>query len=196
MADAFQIGVKEYKAAFFNRHAIEARVDAYRDRELSRLGAFTRTRMKSSLRYRAKASVPGQPPSVHRKGFKRKTVNRKTGVETLRETSPLKELIFFAKTAQGSVVVGPAKFGKKPGIAPPTLERGGPAVITEPIPRPKGRKASPRQSESFQRLVKEGRVVPPPRQTRLKTIRIAPRPFVRPAGEAELRSGKALRVGG
>lgn len=191
MADALQVTVKEYKTAFFNRHAIEAKVDAYKDSELARLGAYTRQRMKSSLKYRKKSSAPGSPPSVHRDtGFTRTTVNRKTGARTTRETSPLKELIFFAKTPQGSVVVGPAKFGNRPGVVPPTLEKGGAAVITEPVPRAKGRKATPRQSESFQRLVKAGRIIVPPRQKKLKTIRIAPRPFVRPAGEAEARAGK------
>ena len=190
MADAFQVTVKEYKAAFFNRHAIEAKVDAYKDSELARLGAYTRQRMKSSLKYRKKSSAPGQPPTVHRKGFKRKTVNRKTGAETVRETSPLKELIFFAKTPQGSVVVGPAKFGNRPGVVPPTLEKGGPAVIVEPVPRAKGRKATPRQSLTFRQGIALGTIVIPPREKKYKTIRIAPRPFVRPAGEAEARAGK------
>lgn len=191
MADGFQISVKDFKSSFFDRNAVHAQVDVLKDRELSRLGAFTRQRMKQSLRYRNKASQPGQPPSVHRDtGFTRTTTNKKTGAVTKRETSPLKELIFFARTPQGSVVIGPAKFGKRPGIVPPTLERGGPAVITEVLPRPKTLKASASQSQTYRRLIKEGRIVPPPRDRRLKTIRIAPRPFVKPAGDAEVRAGK------
>jgi hypothetical protein len=197
MADQFQISVKEYKGAFFNKHAIETQVDYYKMAEMSRHGAYTRTRMKSLLRYANKASKPGNPPRVIRTDrFTRKTTNKKTGVTTSRATSPLKELIFFAHDkARDSVVVGPAKFGNKPGIVPPTLEKGGPAVIRVPVPRPKGQKASPKQAEAFKRLVREGRIILPPRQFRLTTIRIAPRPFVKRAGEEELRSGKFRKAG-
>lgn len=195
MADGLQISVRDFKASFFDVAAIEAKADTTQVRELSRLGAFTRQRMKSLIRYRKKASVAPDPPSAHRdEGFKRTHTNKKTGVITRRATSPLKELIYSAHDrARGNFVVGPAKFGPKAGIVPPTLEKGGPAAILTPVPRVKGPKASIRQSESFRRLIKEGRIVVPPREYKVKTYRMAARPFVRRAGEDVARSEKAKK---
>ena len=73
---------------------------------------------------------------------------------------------------------------------PPTLEKGGPAAIITPVPRVKGRKASPRQAAAFRRLIEEGRIVVERQQFTVKTIRIAARPFVTRAGEETLRAGK------
>jgi hypothetical protein len=202
MAEGMQIGVKQYKQTFFNYDAIGKLANAETMKELLREGAFIRTRMKSSIRYapepkegeRSKSSKPGSPPLGHRsRGFTRTTTNKKTGVSKTRDTSPLKELIFFGlDRSTMSVVTGPAMFQGKGGggIAPRVLEKGGPAAIIEPIPRAVGVKASPRQAETFKRLVKAGRIVIPPRQYRVKTIRIAPRPYVRPAGEAESKAKK------
>ena len=113
MADnPFQISVKEYKGAFFNRHAIESQVSFYKDAEMSKLGALTRLKMKSLLRYNAKASKSPNPPRVLRLNkFKRTTVNRKTGQSTTRATSPLKELIFYARDQARLHRGRAAKFG-------------------------------------------------------------------------------------
>lgn len=190
MADASEIGIRQFKALFFDKDAIGRAVGAATQANLSRQGAFIRRRMQSSIRYREKSSKPGEPPSGHRaSNFKRTTTNKKTGVSKTRETSPLKELIFFGyDPSTRSVVIGPAKFGTGGGVVPRTLEKGGPAAVIEPVPRAKGRKATERQSQSFQRLVKAGRIILPPRTMRIRTFVMAPRPFVRPAGEAEAKS--------
>lgn len=194
MADSIQMGVRESKRMFFNTEAVKRSIGAATQKALSRQGAYIRQRMKGSLRYRKKASKSPDPPSVHRtESFRRTTTNRKTGVQTVRATSPLKELVFFAyDPATRSVVVGPAKFGSSPGVVPPTLEKGGPAAFIEQLPKEKkGPKASPRQAETFRRLVKEGRIIVEPGPLKIKTYRMAPRPFVRPAGEAEAASERS-----
>lgn len=191
MADPFQIGIREFKASFFSSDAVKKKLDAGLASTLLKAGAFVQRRMKTGVRYRKKASSPGKPPSAHRTtGFTREK-RSKSGQVSRQQVSPLRELIFFAYDANTkSTVIGPAKFGGKGGKAPPTLEKGGTATIATPVPRPTGRKAGPAQKETFLRKVKDGSIVIPPRQYDRRSIRIAPRPFVRPAGEEESKSQK------
>lgn len=96
--------ISRAKSAFFDRAAVMAAVDPATRAALSRMGAFVRTRAKSSIRKRKKGSAPGSPPSSH--------------------TGQLRKLVFFAyDPAARSAVVGPLKWGK--GEAPAVLERGG-----------------------------------------------------------------------
>jgi hypothetical protein len=102
MADVF--GFNELKAAFFDTDAVMRAVKAAERKVLSKMGAFIRTRARSSIRKRKATSAPGQPPSSHE--------------------GSLKRLIFFAYDAQrNSVVIGPVQF--KQGTAPKLLEFGG-----------------------------------------------------------------------
>jgi hypothetical protein len=195
MADIFQIGIREFKAGFFTSEEIKKKLEAGQQRALSKAGSYVQRRMKSSIRYRKKTSAVGQTPSAHRSESFTREKKSKSGAVSRQNVSPLRELIFFAYDSKTkSTVIGPAKFGAKGGKAPPTLEKGGPATIVTPIPRPRGRKASPSQSEAFRRKVKEGSIIVPAREYERKPIVVAPRPFVRPAGETESRSEKFKAV--
>ena len=138
-----QLGIKEFKASFFDSGEIQKRVNAATRKTLSKIGAFIRTRAKTSIRKRKKISEPGQPPSSHE--------------------GSLRRLIFFGydKTTQ-SVVVGPAAF--REGTAPRLLEFGG----------------------SRQTTAKSGAA---------KVLVYRPRPFMRPAGEAEAVRGRLMLKG-
>jgi hypothetical protein len=161
---AFSFAINELKGGFFDAAAVLKEMDKVQKKTLSRFGAYARRRMKSSLKYKSGKSSPGGPPNVHRtRGYNKVKRDRKTGATSKQPVSPLRELIYFAyDAATGSVVVGPVKFGGSGGKAPGLLERGG--------------------SGSF-RDAATGEI---------KRGVWAPRPFVRPAGEAEVASGKFL----
>jgi hypothetical protein len=121
------VGAK-FKLDFFDSKLVTTRVDASKRRLLSRVGAFTRRRVKGSLRYGTGHSLPGQPPTVHRSiGFTKKSKSK--GVEKQQPASPLRELQFFAyDEARDSVVIGPAIGGSRSG-APEVLEWGGTSKV-------------------------------------------------------------------
>ena len=78
---------------FFDRAAVINAVDAGTRRALSKFGAFTRTRAKSSIRKRKRISKPNNPPSSH--------------------SGHLKKLIYFGYDQnKRSVVVGPLPYHK------------------------------------------------------------------------------------
>jgi hypothetical protein len=96
----FQGGIP--KTGFFDRGPVIGMMDRKTRKGLSKFGAHTRTRWRTSIRRRKKVSEPGQPPSAHAGQIK---------------------LIFFAfDSASRSVVIGPLLFG--PGHAA-LIEHGG-----------------------------------------------------------------------
>lgn len=122
----FSFSVKALKAGFFDTKDILAAADKAEIKVQSQFGAFVRRRMKSSIKYQDGTAPAGKPPFAHRsKGFTRRTT--KKGVAVQQSSSPLRELIYFARDpATKSVVIGPAAFGAH-GAG--TLERGGTATI-------------------------------------------------------------------
>lgn len=103
---ALGLGIRQFKAGFFDTEAIRKQVKKDKRAVFSKMGAFIRTRARSSIRTRKKSSPPGQPPSSHQ--------------------GSLKRLIFFAyDAATDSVIVGPASFASKQGDARLLLEKGG-----------------------------------------------------------------------
>lgn len=103
------MGIREYRAAFFDAAAVLRQIGKFERKALSKFGAFVRTRARSSVRKRKAISRPGSPPSSHEGSYKR--------------------LIFFAFDAQSrSVVIGPVQF--KRGEVPRLLEHGGTVVRT------------------------------------------------------------------
>jgi hypothetical protein len=163
--------IQAVKATFLDRAEISGAIDAGTRRALSKFGAFVRTRSRSSIRKRKKASKPGSPPSSH--------------------VGTLKKLIFFTYDAQKkSVVIGPTLFsgtkfiGTKSG-APETLEYSGDVTIREAV---KGAKKarSKAQAKAYRRLLKERRLIAEPRQYTTRTITVQQRPYMRPAFMAEL----------
>lgn len=102
------IGMKlnKAKSMFFDRRPIISAKDRATRRVLSRFGAYVRTRARSSIRKRKRASAPGQPPSSH--------------------TGLLKKIYFGYDPGPQSVVIGPIKLNaKSSGVAPELLEEGG-----------------------------------------------------------------------
>lgn len=181
--------VKEFKSAFFPKP--ERGIEQGSAGLLAKEGAYVRRRMQQTLRYAKKASAPGQPPKVHRSdSFTRARRDPRTGIETRRPTSPLKELIFFAfDRARNSVIVGPARFGTAGGRVPGVLEYGGSVTQQKRVARAKsGRKASDAQRKAFKKKLKDGAVVAPVPVFQTRTVRIAARPYVKPAGDAEAKS--------
>ena len=172
-------GFQQFKSSFFDREAVLKKVDSATRQVLSRAGAFIRTRAKSSIRKRKKAAPPGQPPSSH------------TGV--------LKNLIFFAyDSASKSVVIGPAKSNQRNAFAiesggsvlsiPGVLEFGGKVGLHEHfLSRFDGGswirtnfRARPGNFRSALSLNCQAR------PTRIRVANYEPRPFMTPAGNAEL----------
>lgn len=96
---------------FFDRAEVKARIDPAVRKALSKVGAFVRTRARTSIRTRKAVSAPGSPPSSH--------------------TGTLKKLIYFSFDPQAkSVVIGPTLGGSESG-APAALEYGGTAVVKD-----------------------------------------------------------------
>lgn len=130
--------IREFRAGFFDAAKILKQVDRETRARLSKLGAFVRTRARSSIRTRKAISLPGQPPSSHE--------------------GSLRRLILFAwDEATRTVVVGAAAF--KAGRAPGLLEFGG---------------TTTRGS---------------------RTLNYRPRPYMKPAGDAELAKHRQLLKG-
>jgi hypothetical protein len=128
------------KQGFFDRAAVQQKVDKATRRVLSRFGAFVRQRAKTSIRKRKGTSPPGSPPYSH--------------------VGLLRKFILFAYDAdRKSVVIGPTLI-RAGSEAPRLLEYGGEATLE----------------------TKRGR----------RRARYRPRPFMRPAFEAEKPKLSAL----
>lgn len=120
-------GVGAAKSFFFTTVTVRNQLDRTERRLLSKVGAYTRKRAKSSLRYKDGPAPPGKPPHVHRSSGFTKPGSKKKGKP--QPASPLRELTYFAyDPADKSVVIGPAIGGPRSG-APETIEEGGTARI-------------------------------------------------------------------
>lgn len=163
---AFSFAIAEFKAGFFDADAVLNEMGRVERKVLGRFGAFTRQRMKSSLKYTPGKATPQNPPHVHKaSGFTRPKKDKASGATVRQPVSPLRELVFFAfDAATHSVVIGPVRFGSNGGIVPPLLEHGGPGVFLD------------KETGGLKRGV------------------WAPFPFVKPAGDAEAAAGKFLQV--
>ncbi|VTR92817.1 Uncharacterized protein OS=Isosphaera pallida (strain ATCC 43644 / DSM 9630 / IS1B) GN=Isop_2430 PE=4 SV=1 [Gemmata massiliana] len=163
---AFDFSFDALKNSFFDTKAVMAAAKNEYRKTASRFGAYTRTRMKSSLRYKPGKSKPGHPPHVHRSRSKYTRPKKATdGTTVRRQVSPLKELIFFAFDHETqSVVIGPVKFGTAADVkVPGLLEKGGAGTF-------KAGRSGERKRGVW-----------------------SARPFVKPAGDAEAQSGKFLK---
>ncbi len=173
------------RESFFDAEAVMKSMDRKERQALSKMGAFTRRRAKSSLRYRNAASLPGSPPSVHRGAFTRTKINKKTGEKKTQKASPLRELLFFGVNGK-SVVIGPALFRRSNTVVQ-ALEKGGDVVTSKPAPAPERQKAkSTAQAEAYRRKILDGSIIVPKRERIRATVHIAKRPTMVPAMEAEL----------
>lgn len=101
------LSFKAAQQGFFDRAKVINAVNRAARRNLSRFGAFVRTRAKTSIRKRQGPSAPGKPPHSH--------------------VGLLRNLIFFAwDSARRAVVIGPVLISNPTG-APENLEYGGEA---------------------------------------------------------------------
>ena len=112
----------------------------------------------------------------------RKKTNRKTGVTKVQAVSPLRDLIFFAYSAEEqTLVIGPALFAgssqKRAGIQtiPEALEKGGTATVTEAL-----------SGGQWRLLYSLDQAQQTTKPTRTRQARIDRRAFMAPALEAEL----------
>ena len=108
----------DVRGMFFDRLAVQARVDAQKRKRLSKAGAYVRRTARTLLR-RKKTSAPGQPPATH-------------GPEP-----NLRTVLFGYDPRSESVVVGPIKLNQATMVdgnrstVPELMERGGIATIYE-----------------------------------------------------------------
>lgn len=119
--------VKISTKMFFDKPAVMSAMDRAERRALSKLGAFTRTAARRSIRRRKKASQPGKPPSAHAASG---------------SFASLKNILFVYDKSKGSVVVGPVKanqvqtewvggLGGGNITVPQIMEEGGVIMIRE-----------------------------------------------------------------
>jgi hypothetical protein len=149
-----------FRGAFFDRRKVKDAADRAERRNLLRFGAFVRRTAKFSIRKRKKVSDPGDPPHSH------------TGI--------LRRFIFFGLADNDSnVVIGPAKTNQvffdadgKPvrGTVPQVLEEGGRIRVLEVFRFGRWERADLRSRRRLGGL-----------PTRLRTVKIAARPFMGPA---------------
>lgn len=170
---------------FFDRAKVLALVEKKRLRVMRQAGGFTRTTARRSIRKRKAASTPGNPPSSH--------------------SDLLKDFIFFAyDPSRDTVVVGPTPLNwihfqvaggrAEPGLIPKTLEHGGSyRVIEEYFPpfTSHGEQLGGywrrldlrrRGSSAVANALLAGRGATfNDNPTRIRTVTILPRPYMRPA---------------
>ena len=157
---------RSVKGSFFDAKKIGNEVEKAKRKVLAKFGAFTRQRMKTSIRYSKSTAAPGKPPFAHTSSaFTRPRKNKKTGTVIRQPKSPLRELIFFAlDQLAGSVVTGPLAFGTRGAGA---LERGGTIAVRDkktgtlkqkrinphPFARPAGEAEAAKLPELLRRMV-------------------------------------------
>ena len=149
------------KRFFFDRQIVADALTRAERKNLSKIGAFIRKGARSSLRRRKKVSAPGQPPSVH----------------TTDSVATLKNIQFHYDPQRHSVVVGPIGLNQRGGAVPGILEHGGEAHLTEVR---MGRDWLPTGARAAKMFRRRGQPV------RRRRIKIAARPFMRPAALKEL----------
>lgn len=163
-------GLKNF---FFDRRIVIDAIGKAEAKNLSRIGAFLRTRARSLLRRRKSTSAPGSPPSVH----------------TQDKVATLKNIQFAYEAGQHAVIVGPIKFGTRAnqGMSAPVpslLEFGGTQTIHEE--RFQGKTEWYRRDTRYPDR--------PNKEYRTRTARYSPRPFMRPALELEIKAGTVMDV--
>lgn len=165
----------KWKELFFDRSLILKKAEKAKYRALMRFGAYVRRVAKTSMRYRKKASPPGQPPSAHKDG--RKAALKKLG-RAKHNGALLREYLFYGwDRSTETVVVGPAGLA---GSKVPQLHEHGGAVAAEKgdgvaVKNPAGR--DPKTGRFYSRGTHWVSLAG-------KTLRYPKRPTMRPALDA------------
>lgn len=161
------------KNFFFDRRAVIDAIGQAEAKNLSRIGAFLRTRARSLLRRRKATAPAGSPPSVH----------------TADQVLTLKNIQFAYESGQHAVIVGPIKFISRSNqnvetTVPNLMEFGGQTVIHE-----ERYPGSPNWYRRDSRYASRNK-----KEYRSRVARYAPRPFMRPALEIEIKKGTIMDV--
>lgn len=160
MANDFKVNFEIVKSQFFDR-AVTSRLSDAARKVLSAFGAFVRTSARSSIKVAPWTGDGGDRSALwtKRKPSRRRATSRPGDPPYARRAnSPIRMIYFHFDRQDQSVIVGPIGFGSRPGEATDALEDGGTTT-----------------------LIRKRRF----RTTREK-VRIAARPFMRPAFEKNL----------
>ena len=185
--------LKEAKEGFFDRQKVIDAVGKAAAGALSRGGSLIRADSQRSIKYEEESSQPGHPPHAHRtikitrkdpaSGLPRQT---KAGKVRMYAVSPLREGILFSWDANTrSVVVGPTRIREKIGIAPKVLEHGGQGKIVTTVRQQKtaGPQTAGPKRQLTQKQIAAIRRKQTVKQRQVRTVNIAPRPYMGPALE-------------
>lgn len=171
MLDVKQTGM------FFDRQAVMKLVGQKERQGLSKAGGLTRRVARQSIPFRKNrdlVSSPGRPPISHTKGL---------GIRT----------IFYSYDANSrSVICGPVRLtGTKDPKSPEKLEKGGTSIVRVRKRRvTRGRKESNRRRNKSTRARSQAEIMAiksyyseyqDQLEARMKSVTIAPRPFMGPA---------------
>lgn len=191
------------KDLFFDTTAVEKALAKAERRELSKIGAFIRKRARSLLRRRKKPSSPGSPPSVH----------------SADKVASLRNILFAYNPKAHGVIVGPVGLNQvnylKSGFRttiPALMEFGGTVRIPEwrfdmldrrTIDLVERYPSLAKFAETWTRQDLRWRNTSRKRkwtlndlgiEQRVREARYEPRPFMKPALDAELAAGTILDV--
>jgi hypothetical protein len=104
-------GLEIVQGRFFDRDHVARLAGAATVKQLSRFGAYVRTRARSSIRYRKRISQPGKPPSSH----------------THDAFASIRNILFAYDESDRGVVIGPVPLNGRRRPVPKLLEHGGSA---------------------------------------------------------------------
>lgn len=160
------------KRTFFDRAKVMKAMDDATRRNLSRSGANIRKYAQRSLKYRKSTSLAGSPPHVHRTTVRHRK-SKSTGRVRTQNVSPLREYILFGYDASGgfpNVVIGPILWKQSP--------RAAKATSIKAARRP----TTPGALEFGGDVLFSGKT------GKSRTVKIAARPYMRPALAVEKRN--------
>lgn len=170
-SQAFDITFKATKF-FLDREQVRKRLGRANARALSKAGAFVRRRARTQiLRRRKTVSQPGSPPSIHSRS----------------QVATLKNILFAYDPRSNTVVVGPVKLNQATRVngsrstVPELLEFGGTQRIHEE--RYRGADTAQWYRRDLRRRVSKDKIY------RARSATYQPRPFMRPALQAEIDAG-------
>ena len=151
-----------WKVQFFDSPAVIKRVNATERRVLSKVGAFVRTRARSSIRRKKR------PTKGKRRG--RRQIRSAPGSPPYSWQQPgIKDIVFVLDQRTLSVAIGPIPWNAAKGDTPGTLEEGGAVEVNESRYRDRD---MPWQPGTW----KQG-----PVERRKRKVNIKARPFMGPA---------------
>ena len=171
----------QVKDMFFDRQKVIKAIEKTTKKNLSRMARFIQVRAKQSLIRRKKSSRPGSQPYVKSKN----------------KFANLKNILYFYEEMTETAVIGPVRFGRSNPPVPQLMEHGGTNTIKKILPVKK-REAKAGRLDTGQEI----KLFYPWHRNLPKdwqhmnvidgTFNYAPRPFMEPARDAELKKVEAV----